>query len=153
MIGLAACQPVTLRRTEAPPTEAPYYAPEFDMSGLDGSAYQLSALRGQWVVINFWATWCAPCVEEMPALQAFADTDDANLVVLGVNMRETEAEIRAFADEHDIHFPLLIMPDDATLIAYSVIGLPQTFLVAPDGSLVYRSFGPIDFAALRQFIN
>jgi thiol-disulfide isomerase/thioredoxin len=137
----------------AAPTEAPFYAPDFRLNSLDGTVYQLSDLRGRWVVINFWATWCAPCVEEMPVLQQVADRYGENLLVLGINMRETAAEISTFVDALGLQFPILMTPDDATLIAYSVVGLPQTVIVNPAGIIVDRRFGPLETERFTEQIN
>jgi len=124
------------------PTEEPFYAWDFTMSGLDNDNYVLSELRGQWVILNFWATWCGPCVKEMPVLQSIHD-QYANLTVLGINQRETNEVIQPFAQEHEINFPILVNPSDQVLINYNVIGLPQTLVVNPDGIIVWRQFGPV----------
>ncbi|MBC8099806.1 MAG: TlpA family protein disulfide reductase, partial [Armatimonadetes bacterium] len=88
--------------------------------------------------------WCIPCVAEMPALQTLADTHPATLTVLGINQRESADAVRIFAATHSIRFPLLLNPDDATLLAYQVVNLPQTLVIDPQGVLVDRIFGPID---------
>ena len=136
----------------ATPTADPdaFYAPEISLDTLDGGPVRLSDFRGKWVALNFWATWCAPCVEEMPALQALADAYPDDLVVLGVNLREDAAAVRAFADTYDIRFPLLLNPADATVLAYSVVGLPQTLLINPQGVVVQRAFGSVDVAGLER---
>ncbi len=143
--------------TSVTPTPGEPPAPDFQMTGLDGNSYQLSELRGQWVLVNFWATWCVPCVEEMPALQAAADTWADELQVLGVNQRESAESVQAFVDEHGIRFPILLNPGDQVLIAYQVVGLPQTLLIDPTGQMVFRQFGPLELdaldALLRGWIN
>jgi thiol-disulfide isomerase/thioredoxin len=140
------CTPASQTLT---PTSEPYIAPDFTLAALDGATYTLSELRGRWVVVNFWATWCLPCIEEMPALQQIADEYRESLVVLGINMREDVLDIAPFIDAYAIRYPILLNPDDATLIAYNVVNLPQTLIVAPDGELVYRSFGPLTAAAFE----
>jgi thiol-disulfide isomerase/thioredoxin len=123
------------------------------MTTLDGQQVALRDFRGRWVVLNFWATWCAPCVEEMPALQALADEMAAQAVVLGINLREDSNTIRAFAAEHRVRFPLLLNPDDATVLAYTVVGLPQTVLIDPSGVVMARAFGPVNTAELIATIT
>lgn len=135
-----------------PPTEEPFYAPDFTLTALDGSVVTLSAQRPRWVIINFWATWCVPCVEEMPLLQQIADMYLERLVVLGVNMRETTQEIDAFVAVTAISFPLLLNPYDSMLVEYSVTGLPQTLIVNPDGEIVDRTFGPLNPATFPEYI-
>jgi thiol-disulfide isomerase/thioredoxin len=146
MYAGVGCTPAADARTATP---EPYFAPDFSLSGLDGATYTLSDLRGRWVVVNFWATWCLPCVEEMPALQLIADDYSESLVVLGINIREDVLDITPFINAYTIRYPILLNPDDATLIAYNVVNLPQTLIVAPDGELVYRSFGPLTAAAFE----
>ncbi|HYO87164.1 MAG TPA: TlpA disulfide reductase family protein [Candidatus Limnocylindrales bacterium] len=139
-------------RTATPDPDA-FFAPDFTLAALDGSPVHLADLRGQWVVLNYWATWCAPCVAEMPALQALADEYVGRASVLGVNLREDAAAVRAFAEEHSIRFPLLLNPDDTTVLAYTVVGLPQTLLIDPEGIVVNRAFGPVDVDALRATLD
>lgn len=132
-------------------------ATEFTLASLDGTTVHLSDLRGQYVLVNFWATWCLPCRDEMPYLQELATDHGADLTVLGINMRETATEIQPFIDEVGVTFPILLQPDDATLLSYGIRGLPLTVLVDPRGQLVYRRIGPLEpdvfdplFASLLQ---
>lgn len=118
-------------------------APHFQLATLTGESISLSELRGRWVVINFWATWCIPCREEMPYLQMLADQHADQLTVLAVNLREPASTIQPFVDELGLRLPILVLPDDQTLLAYGVRGLPLTVVVAPDGSLVLRQVGPL----------
>lgn len=121
------------------------------MSSLDGETYSLSAQRGEWVVVNFWATWCGPCREEMPILQAIHEQFEM-VTVLGINQRESVDEVRIFVDEFGISFPVLLNPGDQTLIDYNVMGLPQTVVVNPDGVIVHRQFGPVELDTFSALI-
>jgi thiol-disulfide isomerase/thioredoxin len=136
VLVLAGCQ------TPATPASV-QPAPDFTLTTLDGDRIQLAALRGRWVLVNFWATWCAPCREEMPYLHQLAVEHSDQLTVLAVNMRESEQEIAAFVDELDLELPVLLAPDDATLLAYNVRGLPLSVLIDPSGAVVRRIAGPI----------
>ena len=118
-------------------------APEFALKTLAGHTVQLSALRGRWVLVNFWATWCTPCRTEMPYLDSLAAQKPDLLTLLAVNMREPEREITAFVEELDLRLPILLAPDDAVLLAYNVRGLPLSFLIDPTGMLVQRIAGPL----------
>jgi len=150
LLVAVACSPqptatiATTSQPEIEPTEEPFYAWDFTMSSLSGQTYTLSDLRGQWVIINFWATWCVPCVEEMPALQEIANLHADKLILLGINQREDADLVAEFAHDHNITFPLLLNPDDATLANYQVLKTPQTIIVDPNGELVWRQFGPIE---------
>jgi thiol-disulfide isomerase/thioredoxin len=135
------------------PTEAPFYAPDFTLPALNGGTVTLNHLRGQWVIVNFWATWCVPCIEEMPTLQAIADAYPDSVIVLGVNLREAEDDVQAFAQTHSITFPILLAPPDEVLLAYNVVGLPQTLIVNRDGEVVFRRFGPLSLNTFPSEFN
>lgn len=144
VLTLTACAP------SAPaPTEAPFYAPDFTLSALDGDPVTLRDLRGRWAIVNFWATWCVPCVAEMPALNAVGASFADRVTVLGINMRESAEAVRAFAQQHAIDFPLLLDPPDSVVLDYQVIGLPQTLVIDPAGVVVWRRFGPVDLASFE----
>jgi len=130
------------------PNEEPLYATDFTLLDLNGEAHQLSQQQGSWVVINFWQTTCAPCVEEMPALQAI-DERYNNLEVWAINIRETPDQIRAFMQAHQLTLTVLLGSDQVSL-DYTVMALPQTVVVAPNGEIVYRQFGALQ---LETFIK
>lgn len=147
LVGCASA-PAESTPTQAATPEAEvaadsFPAPDFTLTALDGTSYTLSELRGKWVLINWWATWCGPCVTEMPYLQRIADERAEKVVVLGINLSESREQVEAFASENEISFPLLLSPSDATVIDYLVTGLPQTLIVNPDGDIVARQFGVI----------
>ncbi len=145
----AACAPA---QTPTPTSDAAL-APDFTATALTGETYVLSGLRGRWVILNFWATWCVPCAAEMPALQQIADAYADRLVLLGINLREDAATVAPFVAEHGLRFPILISPDDATLLNYQVVGLPQTLLISPNGEIVYRQFGPVELDAFSRELD
>ena len=111
-------------------------APNITLQNLDGETVSLSDYRGQPVVLNFWATWCGPCRQEMPHLQDVYETHrDAGLVVLGVNVRETREEAAGFLRELGVDFPVLLDSDLAATERYSVTSLPITFFIDRDGNI------------------
>lgn len=129
--------------TNGASAETPFYAWDFTLESLSGETYTLSELRGQWVLINFWATWCVPCRDEMPELELIADVYAEDLIVLGINQRESAERAGDFVAELGVSFPILMNPPDQVLLDYQVTGLPLTFLVDPNGELVMRHAGPI----------
>ncbi len=135
---LSSCASATT--TEAIP------ATDFNLQSLNGEQTQLADLRGRWVVINFWATWCAPCVEELPLLQQLAEQHPNALAVLAINMREDEDAVRAFVEQHNLSLPVLLEPDDQMLLDYGVQGLPLSIMVSPNGEVMQRHVGPVDKA-------
>ncbi len=124
---------------------------DFTLSTLDGETLSLSDLRGEWVVINFWATWCPPCVEEMPYLNQLGGERDVH--ILGVNFNENESTVRQFVDAHAISFPILLEPDDITRLVYGVRGLPRTIVIAPDGTIAHTIIGQIDPTAFDAWLD
>jgi peroxiredoxin len=109
----------------------------FDLPELGGRGRVTSAqLDGKPIVLNFWATWCEPCREEMPAFEAvWQEFRDEGLVVLGVNLRDDPGKASAFARELDITYPLVRDPDEELARDLKVNGLPQTFFVSSSGKL------------------
>lgn len=127
---------------------------DITMKDLQGSDHSLSDYRGKWVVVNYWATWCPPCLEEIPELVHFHETHkDKDAVVLGVNMEYVEhARLRQFSDENFITYP--VFPDGPSLPAIGpVTGLPTTYLIAPDGTIAARQVGAVTSDSIEAFIS
>lgn len=119
-------------------------APDFTVTTLAGEDVSLSDLRGQTVLINFWGTWCGPCIREMPELQdAYETYQDSGFTVLGLAVRDTREDVLAFKDEYGIDFPLALDTDSTVTNQYVVTNQPSTFIVDADGVIVFRFFGPI----------
>lgn len=111
-----------------------FTAPDFTLEMLGGGAVSLSELRGQPVLINFWATWCPPCRAEMPAIQrVYERYRDQGFTVLAVDLQESEAQVAAFAGEMELTFPILMDRDGSVFARYRVMGLPSTFFVDQAG--------------------
>lgn len=133
--------------TAATPADQPVPAPDFALTDLNGHEWRLVELRGAWVVLSFWATWCVPCRVELPALQDFA-ARHPEVIVLAINHREADSTVRAFALEHDLRMAIPLDPSSNLLAAYQVVGLPYTVLVDAAGSIAWRQFGPVALEAL-----
>lgn len=116
-------------------------ATDFTMTSLAGEEVALSSLRGRYVLINFWATWCAPCREEMPYLQQLSVDYADQMTVLGVNLREEPERITPFVEEFGLTFPVLLDPPENILAENNVRGLPVSYVVGPDGTVVFRKIG------------
>lgn len=133
------------------PTEAPRVALAVDT--LDHGRFDLAGQRGSWVVVNYWATWCSPCLKEMPELDAFDRSRD-DVVVLGLAYEEIAPdELRAFLADHPVGYPLAIVDVYAPPGAFATPrGLPATHLVAPDGRLADSFMGPVTAEELGRAI-
>jgi peroxiredoxin len=117
-------------------------APDFNLLDLDETRHSLSAYRGKVVVINFWASWCPPCRFELPSMQrAYIKLQKEGVVMLAINVGEDVDTIFAFTADYPVTFPLLLDRDSSVTQAYPVVGLPTTFVVDPQGRLVYRAIG------------
>lgn len=112
-------------------------APAFQLQTLAGSPASLGDYRGRPVIVNFWATWCEPCKQEMPALQAAAAAHP-DMVVLGVDNVESAVKVKPFVDGLGVRFPILLDEDGSVMERYQVTGLPTSFFI--DRSGVLRSF-------------
>ena len=120
--------------------------PTLALSDTEGKAHGLADYRGKVVLVNFWATWCGPCREEMPSMEALrASLQGRPFVVLAVNVGEGARAARAFADKMSLQFPLLLDQDTKTTRAWGARILPASFVVGPDGKIRYSYLGAIDW--------
>jgi len=122
-------------------------APAWEGRTLDGEVVSLEDLRGQVVVLNVWATWCAPCIREMPALDRLERTyRDRGVRVVGASVDRGSAapQVRRFVEEHDISFLILLDPDQTIMSRFRTLGVPETFLIGPDGVIAHRWIGEFD---------
>jgi peroxiredoxin len=121
---------VAARADRSPLPRKGFAAPDFTLETLDGQAIALSDLQGQVVLINFWASWCLPCREEMPAIQqVYEQYRDQGFVVLAVNLQEQDAQVVAFVDQLELTFSVLMDRDGDVFERYRVMALPSTFFV------------------------
>jgi cytochrome c biogenesis protein CcmG, thiol:disulfide interchange protein DsbE len=126
-------------------------APPLRLRTLDGGTLDLADLRGRPVVVNFWATWCEPCVREFPLLARAAAGHRADrLAVVGVLVQDRPDAARAFIRQHGGGWPVGVDADRRAAGAWGVVGLPHTFFVRPDGTLAAHQLGELTAATLDR---
>jgi cytochrome c biogenesis protein CcmG, thiol:disulfide interchange protein DsbE len=126
---------------------------DFQLEALDGSAVRLSEMQGKPVVINFWATWCAPCEEEIPLLNQYAEKYDEQMTVLGVNYGETKQQIESFLVETPVTFPILLDTTNAVTDDYYVRSFPMTFFIDAEGVLRAQHLGMLSETLLARYLK
>ncbi len=130
------------------PIEDQAPAPDFALPDIAGQTIRLADYRGKPVILNFWATWCPPCLAEMPTLQRAHDLLAGDgIAVIGINVGDAADAIKAFLSTTPVSFPLLMDADTEIAQRYPVIGLPTTFIIDPQGQLVYSATGELEWDA------
>ena len=121
--------------------------PGLELRDLDGRAHRLAEYRGKVVLVNFWATWCAPCRDEMPSIQQLKEKLAGKpFMVLAVNLDEPEARIRKFLTQMKVDFTVLLDPGKTVARAWDARILPASFVIGPDGRIHYSLVGDLDWS-------
>jgi cytochrome c biogenesis protein CcmG/thiol:disulfide interchange protein DsbE len=129
-------------------------ARDFTLENLAGDDVSLSALRGQVVLVNFWATWCAPCRAEIPGFeQVYQTYKDSGFVVLGVNLQESRDQVEPFVDAMDVTYPILLDQSGDVTQVYRTLGLPMSILVTPEGLVHTRHVGFLSDSTLENYLR
>jgi peroxiredoxin len=139
----------------SPSTEVGRAAPDFLLETPDGGTLRFSDLRGAPVLVNFWASWCTPCRQEMPEIvRAYDARKDDGLVVVAINLQENNDQVREFADEYGMDFPVVIdrrgQVAEAWRIGGPVEGIPSSYFIDAQGIVRARVFGPMDEERLDE---
>jgi thiol-disulfide isomerase/thioredoxin len=139
-------QPIQANDMLMDPMPAANPAPDFNLMGMDGETHTLDDLKGKFVLVNFWATWCNPCKVEMPLLEKLHQTlKSEKFTVLGLHVGPGPENIEEFKKLMPISFPIYVDMD--LEVNWGVPGLPTTFLMNPEGKLIYRAVGKREFAS------
>ena len=130
-------------------------AASMTLADLQGTEHSLADYRGKWIIVNYCATWCPPCLEEIPELAQFHNEhSERDAVVWGVNREKVLlAELKIFAEKQQISYPLFqVSPDSASPLG-PIQGVPTTYLVSPKGEVVARHLGLVTVKKLEEFIQ
>ena len=127
--------------------------PALQVKTLDGATFDLAAERGKWVIVNFWATWCSPCIKEMPDISQFvAGRRDVAAIGLAFGGEELD-DVVAFLGKHPVKYPVANVPLEEPPKDFGAPkGLPTTYLIAPDGSIAKKFTGPVTSEDLEKAI-
>jgi thiol-disulfide isomerase/thioredoxin len=130
-------------------------AVDMPLTAMDGSQDNLKHYQGKWLVVNYWATWCPPCISEMPELQSFHDEHSSkNAMVLGINSEVISRQrLQNFLEDYFISYPVFVSEPAQQSELGLIPGLPTTFLVNPAGKVVARQVGPVTSEMIEQFIE
>ncbi len=131
-------------------------APEFSVPSLDGKEqFSSGSLAGKVIIVNFWNSWCIPCQQELPALKAFwaKHRDDGDVVLLGVLRDDTLAAARAAQKKDDMTWTLVDDPGNRLSIDFGTRGQPETYVIAPDGTVAASQLGPTTESQLEDMLE
>ncbi|MBC7236197.1 MAG: TlpA family protein disulfide reductase [Chloroflexi bacterium] len=129
-------------------------APDLELLGYGGEGLVLRALRGQPVVLNFWASWCDPCRQEAPALaQVHREYEPKGVAFIGINVKDLDQNARAFLNRYGISYPNGPDPYGRISRAYRVTAFPETFVIAPDGTVRKRFIGVVTEEQLKGILD
>lgn len=136
------------------PGEMNFPAPELTLTDMEEQTVSLADYRGQWVLVNNWATWCPPCRAEMPELNAYYEAHkDEGFVLVAISSGDTKAQIADFTQEYGLSFPMWQDPTSASLRAFRMDYLPSSFVIDPSGTVRLAWTGAVSLETLEKYVT
>jgi cytochrome c biogenesis protein CcmG, thiol:disulfide interchange protein DsbE len=153
VVVLAGAEDSGTRAASSPLLGKP--APEITADTIDGERYRAATDRGKWILVNYFATWCVPCRQEHPDLIEFQERHEAigDATIVGIVYGDTPEAARAFREKNGGTWPMLVDPGGGIALEFGVRGVPESFLISPDGIVVTKIVGGIDDAALERILQ
>lgn len=143
-LGVASVLAVSVVQILRKPAGSVYQAPPFQFAAMDGETYDNETLKGRPYLVNFWASWCKPCEEEIPDLvRTYEKFQAQNLLILGVGVQDSEENLRAFAHKYGITFPIGLDEKGILSGLFGLTGVPETYFVSREGEVVFTYKGPL----------
>jgi peroxiredoxin len=158
ILGLAAVKGISSKGLSSDfsvvPSAVNFPAPELTLSDLDGEQVSISDYGQHVVLINNWATWCPPCKAEMPTLSKyFMEHSNQGFMLVGIEAGDLVDEVASFVVENDLKFPILLDPNNVSLITFHNDNLPNSYVIDQNGNVVLTWTGPISKAMLEKFVT
>jgi cytochrome c biogenesis protein CcmG/thiol:disulfide interchange protein DsbE len=130
-------------------------APDFDLPNLAGGRVTLADIAGKSTIVNFWNSWCSPCIQEAPALAAFYEKhkDDPDFAMVGIVRDDETDQVKAYVQKHDLRWTVALDPDSLAALDFGTRGQPETYAITPNGVVAAAYFGPMTERGLDQFLQ
>ena len=127
---------------------------DFKLKDLEGKELSLSDLKGKKVFLNFWATWCPPCKEEMPEIEKlYQETKDGDLVIVAIEIGEPLSTVKSFIDSNKYNFKVLLDTDNSVATKYNISGIPTSYFIDVNGNITSKSVGAINIEQMKEYIK
>ena len=129
-------------------------APAFDLPNLAGGHVTLADIAGKSAIVNFWNSWCAPCLEEAPALEQFyaAHKDDSDFAMIGIVRQDETSDVRAYVHKNGVDWTIALDPDNQAALDFATRGQPETYAISPSGVVAAAKYGPMSTSELETFL-
>lgn len=156
LVLLTACNTTSGDDAEHVGTAIGEKAPNFTLQTIDGEQVELASLEGKRVLLNFWATWCGPCREELPHMQSFYEGADKSIEMVAVNLTSQDYgkdKVTQFIDDYDMTFPVVLDALGDIAKRYEILTIPTTFILDEQGIILEKISGPLTEEQIKQYMQ